>query len=168
MQENAAEPVVLPHAIQSNLPVPSRLDTHGNIAQNWKKLETSKGFLRNCNSPQPAGKPSTDGNIFTCIGSDALEVYNTLPFESDNNKLVMISKVLELIEKHCIGQTNVIYECYCFNNKNQETGESFDEYLMALKAPAKTCNFGTLKDELIRDRIVCGICDTGTRKNSSK
>ena len=36
-QENAAAPVMLPHAIQSNLPVPSRLDTRGNIAENWKR-----------------------------------------------------------------------------------------------------------------------------------
>ena len=69
------------------------------------------------------------------------------------------------MEKHCIGQTNVIYERYCFNNRNQENGESFDQYLtMAPTVLAKTCNFGLLKDELIRDRIVCGICDMRTRK----
>ena len=105
--------------------------------------------------------------FIACIGSDALEVYNSLPFESDEDKMIM-SKVLELMEKHCIGQTNVIYERYCFNNRNQETGESFDAYLTAVKALAKTCNFGSLKDELIRDRIVCGIRDTGTQKNYSK
>ena len=75
-----------------------------------------------------------------------------------------MSKVLELMEKHYIGQTNVIYERYCFNNRSQETGESFDAYLTAHKALAKTCNFGSRKDELIGDSIVCGICDTGTRK----
>ena len=75
-----------------------------------------------------------------------------------------MSKVLELIEKHCIGQTNAIYERYCFNNRNQESGESFDEYLTALKVLAKTINFRSLNDELIKDRIVCGIRDIGTRK----
>ena len=29
-----------------------------------KKVETSMGFLRNCISPQPAGKPNTRGNIY--------------------------------------------------------------------------------------------------------
>ena len=71
---------------------------------------------------------------------------------------------MELMERHCIGQTNVIYERYCFNKRNQESGESFDTYLTALRTLAKTCNFGSLTDELIRDRIVCGICDTATRK----
>ena len=36
-QQNEAVSVISPHAIQSNLPVPSRLDTHGNIAENWKR-----------------------------------------------------------------------------------------------------------------------------------
>ena len=162
-QENAAAPVMLPHAIQSNLPVPSRLDTRGNIAENWKRWKQvwdSFEIASRLNQQENQVRVAT---FITCIGSDALEVYNSLPFESDEDKMIM-SKVLELMENHCIGQTNVIYERYCFNNRNQETGESFDGYLTALKALAKTCNFGSLKDELIRDRIVCGIRDTGTRK----
>ena len=76
-----------------------------------------------------------------------------------------MSKVMVLMERHCMGQTNVIYERFCFNNRKQESGESIDTYLTALRTHAKTCNFGLLTDELIWDRIVCGICDTGTRKN---
>ena len=45
-QENAATPVVLPHACV------------------WTRMETSMGFLRNRILPQPAGKPSTGGNIY--------------------------------------------------------------------------------------------------------
>jgi hypothetical protein len=73
-------------------------------------------------------------------------------------------KALELMERHCIGQTSVVYERYCFDNRNQEAGESFDAYTTVLKGLAKTCNFGVLTDELIRDRIVCGVRDVGTRK----
>ena len=87
------------------------------------------------------------------------DVFNT---HKDYNTIM--SKVMELMERRCVGKTNVIYERYCFNNRKQESGESFDMYLTALRTLAKTCNFGSLKDELIRDRIVCGICDTGTRK----
>ena len=103
--------------------------------------------------------------FITCIGPEALEVYNGLPFENEEDKHIM-STVLELMERHCIGQTNVIYKRYCFNNRKQESGESFDTYLTALRTLAKTCTFGPFTDELICDRIVCGICDTGTRKKS--
>ena len=106
-QENAAAPVMLPHAIQSNLLVPSRLDTRGNIAENWKRWKQvwdSFEIASRLNQQENQVRVAT---FITCIGSDALEVYNSLPFESDEDKMIM-SKVLELMEKHCIGQTNVI------------------------------------------------------------
>ena len=34
----------------------------------------------------------------------------------------------------------------------------------ALRALADTCGFGTLKDHLIRDRIVCGVRDNAVRR----
>ena len=43
-------------------------------------------------------------------------------------------------------------------------GESFDSYLSALRSLIKTCNFGTLQDNLLRDRVVL----RNTRENSTK
>nr|XP_058958995.1 uncharacterized protein K02A2.6-like [Pocillopora verrucosa] len=151
------------YGIQSNLPIPSRLNLAGNISENWKKWKQvwdSFEIASRLNQQEDKYRVAT---FITCIGTEALEVYNGLPFEKEEDKDVM-NTVLELMERHCIGQTNVIYERYCFNNRKQESGESFDTYLTALKTLAKTCIFGPLTDELIRDRIVCGICDTGTRK----
>ena len=75
-----------------------------------------------------------------------------------------IQKVLELWQNHCIGKTNIIYERYKFNNHSQEQAESIDTYVTTLRALAETCEFGTLKDDLLRDRIVCGVRDKGIRR----
>ena len=75
-----------------------------------------------------------------------------------------MTKVLELWETHCIGKTNVIYERYKFNNRSQEQTESIDTYANALRALAETCDFGALKNPLIRDRIVCGVRDNAVRR----
>jgi hypothetical protein len=66
-------------------------------------------------------------------------------------------KVLEVLEKYCVGDTNVIHERYVFNTRNQLTDEDFDTYLTRLRELANRCNYGTYKDELIRDRIVWGV-----------
>ena len=88
--------------------------------------------------------------FITCIGPDALEVYNGLPFESDDDK-DDITKILELMEKYCLSETNVIYERYVFNTRNQEKGESIDACNTSLRTLAQTCNFADLKNEIIRD-----------------
>ena len=46
----------------------------------------------------------------------------------------------------------------------QETGESFDLFLTALRSLAKTCNFGSMQDPMIRDRVVVGVRDTALKK----
>ena len=46
----------------------------------------------------------------------------------------------------------------------QEQAESIDTYITTLRALAETCDFGTLKDDIIRDRIVCGVRENGRRK----
>ena len=78
-----------------------------------------------------------------------------------------MTKVLELWETHCIGKTNVIYERYKFNNRSQEQTESIDAaYVNALRALAESCDFLALKDQLISDRIVCGVRDNALRRKS--
>ena len=47
-----------------------------------------------------------------------------------------------------------IYERYRFNNRNEDAGESIDNYASNLRSLSDTCNIRVLKDEMIRDRIV--------------
>ncbi len=43
--------------------------------------------------------------------------------------------------------------------RKQEPGESADSFITAVHILAEHCNFGVLKDKLIRDHIVVGIRD---------
>ena len=51
-----------------------------------------------------------------------------------------------------------------FNNHDQEAGESIDTYASNLRSLSDTCSFGALKDEIVRDRIACGVRDSSLRK----
>ena len=72
--------------------------------------------------------------------------------------------MLELQQNYCTGKTNVIYERYKFNNHSQESDESIDAYTTALFTLDESCEFGSLKEDLIRDRLHCGISDNSLRK----
>ena len=60
--------------------------------------------------------------------------------------------------------TNVIFERYTFNQRTQAKGETFDSFLTSLRQLSSSCEYGVLQDDLIRDRIVCGIHDENVRK----
>ena len=162
--------------LQGNVPLPPKLSMKGNLAQNWKtwkQVWDSFEIVTGLDILPDAQNPGADENkkqnkirlatFITCIGPEAIEVYNGLPFEDDDSKQ-NIDTVIKLFESYCVGETNVIYERYLFNNRNQEPGESIDNYSSQLRTLARTCEFGILKDSLIRDRIVCGIRANNVRK----
>ena len=101
--------------------------------------------------------------FITSVGQEALRIYNALPFEKDEDKANM-DIVLQLMEHHCLSETNIIYGRFMLNRRAQAEGETFDQYLTPLKELAKTCQYGPMQDDILRDRVVVGIRDDGLRK----
>ena len=54
---------------------------------------------------------------------------------------------------------NVIFERARFNRRVQKEGESADQFITALYELIETCEYGELKAEMLRDRIVVGLRD---------
>ena len=147
----------------SNVPVPPKIELSGNLANNWKQWKqvwSAYELVTRLNEQTDEYRVAA---FITCIGPKALTIHNGLPFQSEDEKK-NLAKILELWESYCLGKTNIIYERYRFNNRNQDAGESIDTYASNLRSLSDTCNFGTLKDEMIRDRIVCGVRDSSLRK----
>ncbi len=67
-----------------------------------------------------------------------------------------VQQLLDAFDQHCNPKQNETVETYCFFMRNHGTDEGFDKYVTELKMLASTCNFGDIKDSLIRERIVCG------------
>ena len=54
----------------------------------------------------------------------------------------------------------MIYEPARFNRRNQLENETVEQYIMELYRLAEICDYGALRDEMIRDRLLVGIRDT--------
>ncbi|GFO35065.1 retrovirus-related pol polyprotein from transposon 297 [Plakobranchus ocellatus] len=64
---------------------------------------------------------------------------------------------MQKFEEYCRPKRNLIYDRHQFLTKQQQEGESFDQFVTRLKRFSADCEFRELKDSLIRVRIVCGI-----------
>lgn len=97
------------------------------------------------------------------VGPDAVKIYNSFDLSDENRR--KLSEIIKQFDNFAIGETNETYERYVFNSRDQKEGESIADYVGELRTLAQTCNFCTcLHDTLIRDRIVLGLRDGGTRK----
>lgn len=74
--------------------------------------------------------------------------------------------ILEKLEKsaYCCPQKNIVYERYVFRSRMQQPDETFDCFVTDLKLKAQSCEFGELKDSMIRDQIVYRIQDKRIRE----
>lgn len=83
---DAQVPVPSPsYGIQSNLPVSNRLDMSGNISENWKKWKQVWDWFEIASRLNEQENEYRVATFITCIGSEALEVYNGLPFEREED-----------------------------------------------------------------------------------
>ena len=81
--------------------------------------------------------------------------------EGDDKK---IDKIIEKLEEFCEPRKNISYERYKFFSRAQKSGETIDQYVTVLRMLSESCELSTLKNSLIKDRIVLGISDTNTRE----
>ncbi|KAG5892339.1 hypothetical protein JTB14_011205 [Gonioctena quinquepunctata] len=97
-------------------------------------------------------------NILVYImGEESEEIMLQFPVQPTSYK-----DALDSFEKYFIPRRNIIYERFKFHSTIQKPGEPIESFIKNLHSIAEHCNYGTLKEEFIRDRIVVGMLDTKT------
>ena len=136
-----------------SIPLPEKLDlSSGNQAVKWQRLSRVWSNYAQLKDPEnkDRNKERRTAILLTCIGLGALDVIDAMEFDTEDQR-----KDPEIIRTKI---ENV------FNRRDQEPNESVDAYVTALRKLAKTCNYGSLTDALIRDRMMVGISDNSARK----
>ncbi|KAL6455331.1 hypothetical protein MHYP_G00362250 [Metynnis hypsauchen] len=125
-----------------------------NLAKSWKAWKEE--FTLYLELAMPEAEETTRVKLFYyLIGEKGRELCNTLRGE-DTEARTTVKKMIEMLDEHCSPKVNETVETYRFFVRNQGQDESIEKYVTDLKSLASTCNFGQIKESLIRDRIVCG------------
>jgi hypothetical protein len=87
--------------------------------------------------------------LLTCLGPDGLEVYDTFDAADD----ATLEDVLEEFDRYWEPRSNVTMSRYKFFSSEQGS-KSVNEFVTSLKSLAKDCEFGDLRDSLVKDMLV--------------
>ena len=145
----------------SGIPVPSSMDIRGDKVNNWASFR--KGW-NNYFIATAVNKKDAEVQVatFLCvIGNDCRSIFDHLPISEADKK--DLSKVINAFEEYFKPKVNIVYERFQFGTATQGPGEPIDTFVTRLRKLASTCNFGSLADEFLRDRIVVGIKDDDLR-----
>ena len=95
--------------------------------------------------------------LLYCIGEEAEAVLISTNITEDERKVY--DTVIAKLHTFFKVRRNIIFERSRFIGRNQLEGESAEQYIMELYTLAENCNYGDMKTEMIRDRLVVGIRD---------
>ena len=90
------------------------------------------------------------------MGEYADDIITTLRV---NKETVSYTDVRAAVNGYFAARWNTIIERARFNTRKQTPEESVGTFIQDLYRIAEDCDYGTLKDQLIRDRIVVGVLD---------
>ena len=102
-------------------------------------------------------------SLIYSMGDQADNILRSFNLSEEDAK--KYTTVKDKFDCHFIKRRNVIFERAKFNMRKQEDGECVDSFITALYELAEHCNYGALREEMIRNRLVVGITDSKLSEN---
>jgi len=142
--------------METSLPSPEQFTgaTSPDQAELWLKWRRRFERYRAASGLNQKPKSEQVSSLLYCMGDCADDILITLDIDEQKSTY---SEVLDALDLHFQVRRNTVVERARFNNRRQSPGEPIEQFIQDVYKLAQHCEFGTLKDELIRDRIVAGV-----------
>lgn len=126
-------------------------------AEEWQKWIRRFERFRKATGLDGKDDESQVSTLVYTMGEEADDIF--MSFELSDEEAKNYETVRNKFEEKFVVKKNVIFERAKFNSRVQEQNETVDSFITDLYKLSQHCEFKTLKDELIRDRIVVGLRD---------
>jgi len=102
--------------------------------------------------------------FLSLIGSKTYGLLRSLA-TPDKPKDKDFASLTKLLKDHLSPAPLEIAETYRFHQRNQQPGETVNQFIATLRSLSEHCNFGAnYRTRALRDRFVCGIASDSTRR----
>ena len=72
--------------------------------------------------------------------------------------------LVKLVREHYSPRRSEIVQRFKFNSRTRKQEESVSTFIAELRKQSELCNFRNMLDDMLRDRLVCGINHPGIQK----
>ena len=101
--------------------------------------------------------------FFIIIGPLSLKLLRNLVSPNKPHEKTL-QQLITLLKQHYNPTPLVIVQRFKFHTKTRKPSESIATFMSQLRSIAEFCNFGNMLEDMLRDRLVCGIADNVIQK----
>ena len=131
-----------------------KLSTFDQHSESWISYSERLGYYFTANDITNDTKKKSI--LLSCSGAATYDLLkNLLQPDSPNDKTY--DELVKIFSDYFNPKPSTSVHRFKFNTRVRETGESVASFVAALKSLVDYCDYGTKLDEMVRDRIVCGI-----------
>lgn len=127
------------------------------IPNEWPKWKTNYERYRSVAGITNISAEAQANSLLLHMGEAVNEILDNHPPTAI--QLATYEGLIAFFNDKFMKQVNVIFERAQFNKRTQREGETAQEFITAVTNLSKTCNYGQMTDELVRDKLVAGILD---------
>ena len=136
------------------IPAPEKFDF---LTEHWPAWKAR--FIRFRSAADLASKVEVRqvNTLIYNMGDRAEDIFNISKLsETDAGKF---NTMLNKYDNYFTIKKNVIFERAQFNLRKQQPGETASSFITVIHKLAETCEYGALREDLIRNRLIAGISD---------
>ena len=132
--------------------------TSGNLSKEWEKWKKSFMIYYEACELSKKEKRVQINILLHVIGEKCREVYDQ--FSTTRT----LEELLAKFDDFFLPKKNLTVERHKFFTRDQRELESIEQYVFELNKMAAKCEFKELCDDLVRDRLICGLKDASLRE----
>ena len=142
------------------MPKHGKIDCFDPTETNWTSyIERLEYYFAANDIPEDKHKST----FLAVCGSTTFELGKSL-VQPDTLADTSFTDILGALKHHYAPEPSPIIQRFKFNSRLRLPGESIPTYIAALRAIGEHCQFGATLNDMIRDRLVCGVNDRAIQR----
>ena len=145
----------------------TRMAVHGTLApfdpteEEWVEYTDRLSYYFTANGINDNAKKRAI--LISCCGPATFRLMKSLVFPDELSDF-SFAQLVEKVKLHREPKASIIVRRFQFNSRIRSLDESVADFVAALRRLAERCSFGDMLEEMLRDRFVCGINNSGIQK----
>ena len=101
--------------------------------------------------------------LLSACGADTYQLIRSLVAPSKPSDK-SVNGIMKLVKDHLFPHPSCIVQSFKFNSRSQRDTETVSQFVAELRKLSEFCEFGDTLEDMLRDRLVCGIRDVKVQR----